>query len=101
MEVQSRKTIDTVLREPRQITLPAEICEQLGLQTGDRLEAPLEADTLVVQPKRSLALRALSDVQAAFAASGITEAELQAEGRRVREKLYGERYVEQVLRPPA
>lgn len=95
MADQRSDTIDIVLRERRQITLPAEICEQLGLQTGDRLEARLENDAIIVRAKRSVALRALRDIQSAFASSGISEEELQAEGRRVRDELYKERYAGQ------
>ncbi|MEW6232932.1 MAG: AbrB/MazE/SpoVT family DNA-binding domain-containing protein [Chloroflexota bacterium] len=65
------------MRERRQITLPAELCERLGRRVGDRLEVRLEDDTLVVKPKKTLALRALREIQAAFAASGMTEEELQ------------------------
>lgn len=95
MTTRQTETIDIVLRERRQITLPAEICQQLGLQVGDTLEARLENDAIVVRAKRSVALRALRDIQSAFASSGISEEELQAEGRRVRDELYKERYAGQ------
>ena len=92
MAMQESETIDIVLRERRQITLPAEIWQRLGLQVGDRLEASLEEDTIVMRPKRLLASRALREIQAAFAASGISEEDLQQEGLRVRERIYKERY---------
>ena len=42
--------------------------------------------------RRTRALAALDEIRRAFAASGVTEAELQAEGRRIREQLSRERY---------
>ena len=42
--------------------------------------------------RRTRALAALDEIRRAFAASGVTEAELQAEGRRIREQIARERY---------
>ena len=86
------EAIDLVLRDRRQITLPIEVCEKLGLQPGDRLELQIVEDGVVIKPKKALALRALRDIQAAFAASGITEEELQEGGRKIREEIYKQRY---------
>lgn len=94
-EIQS---LDLILRERRQITLPAELCEKLGLQVGDRLEVHFDGDTLVIKPKKALALRALREIQAAFAASGLTEKELQEGGRKIREEIFKERYAQKVPR---
>ncbi|MBI2911702.1 MAG: AbrB/MazE/SpoVT family DNA-binding domain-containing protein [Chloroflexi bacterium] len=80
------------LRPRRQLTLPADICEALDLQVGDRLEVSLADDGLLVRPKKSIALDALQEIQRAFAVSGLTEEELQEEGRRVREELSRRRY---------
>ena len=93
-------TLDVILRDRRQVTLPAQVCQRLGLQTGDRLEMRLEDDTLVVKPKRGVALRALREIQAAFAASGITEQELQRSGQEIREQVYRERYGQKTARLP-
>ncbi len=93
-------TLDVILRDRRQVTLPAQVCEQMGLQTGDRLEMRLEDDTLVVKPKKGLALRALREIQAAFAASGISEEDLQQSGRAVREQVYRERHGQKTSRLP-
>ena len=87
-----RPNPDVTLRPKRQITLPAEICEALGLQVGDRLELSVSNNALVVKPKKALALEALREIQSAFAASGLSEQELQDEGRRVREQLSRTRY---------
>jgi AbrB family looped-hinge helix DNA binding protein len=87
-----RKAIDVTVRQRRQMTLPRELCDVLGIQPGDRLEIAVEGDILVGRPKKRLALEALKEIQDAFARSGMTEAELQAAGRRVRRQLARERY---------
>jgi AbrB family looped-hinge helix DNA binding protein len=92
------QSLDLILRERRQITLPAELCQKLGLQVGDRLEVRLDGNTLMVKPKKALALRALREIQAAFAASGITEEVLQESGRKIREEIFEERYAQKTPR---
>jgi AbrB family looped-hinge helix DNA binding protein len=89
-----RSTLDVVLRPRRQLTLPAEVCEELGIQVGDRLEIAVEEGGLVVKPRKAVALDALREIRQAFATSGPAEDELQAEGRAVRERLSRERYGE-------
>ena len=42
--------------------------------------------------RRARAMAALEEIRRAFAVSGVTEAELQAEGRRIREQLSREYY---------
>jgi AbrB family looped-hinge helix DNA binding protein len=79
MQPVERPHPDVTLRPKRQITLPAEICEALGLQVGDRLELSVSNNALVVKPKKALALEALREIQSAFAASGVSEQELQDE----------------------
>ena len=44
------------------------------------------------EERRTRALAALEEIRRAFAASGVTEVELQAEGRRIRAQLSRERY---------
>lgn len=78
---------DLVLRPRRQLTLPAEVCEALGIVPGDRLELSITDEGLLVRPKKSVALQALREIQRVFASSGITEEELQAAGRRARRRL--------------
>ena len=87
-----RAVLDLTLRPRRQLTLPAEVCDQLGVQVGDRLEVSVTDDALLVRPKKVVALKALEEIRRAFAASGVTEEELQAEGRRIREQLAREYY---------
>lgn len=85
---------DITLRPRRQLTLPPEICELLGLQVGDRLELSVTDDALLVRPKKAVALKALTEIQRVFNESGVTEEELQEEGRKIRERLSRTRYGE-------
>jgi len=78
---------EAVLRPRRQLTLPARICERLGLEAGDRIEIALTEGGLLLRPKKNAALLALREIHRAFAEAGITEEELLEEGRRVREEL--------------
>ena len=81
-----------IVRDRRQITLPADICKQLGLDVGDAVELEVENGALRVTPSRKRALDALAAIQKAFQESGVTEKEFLAEGRRVRRELVEERY---------
>ena len=92
MVATEQASLDLTLRPRRQLTLPAEVCDQLGVQVGDRLEISVKDGALLARPKKAVALEALEEIQRAFAASGITEEELQAEGRRIREQLAREYY---------
>ena len=87
-----KKVTDVVLRPKRQITLPKEVCEHLGIEPGDMLELSLEGSALVARPKKVAALEALREIQKAFERSGITEEELQDTGHRVRQEVIRERY---------
>lgn len=87
-----KKVTDVVLRPKRQITLPKEVCEQLGIEPGDMLELSLEGSALVARPKKVAALEALREIQKAFERSGVTEEELQDIGHRVRQEVIRERY---------
>lgn len=88
----TESTFEATLRERRQLTIPAEVCEALNITLGDRLELALTEDGLLVRSKKALALTALREVQRAFETSNISEEELQAEGRRVRKQLARSRY---------
>jgi len=87
-----KKVTDVVLRLKRQITLPKEVCEQLGIEPGDMLELSLEGSALVARPKKVAALEALREIRKAFERSGVTEEELQDTGHRVRQEVIRERY---------
>jgi len=87
-----RKVVDIVLRPKRQVTLPREICEQLGIEPGDVLEVAVEDARLVAKPKKAASMEALREIQQAFERSGITEKELEEAGRRARQEVTRERY---------
>ena len=80
------------LRPRRQVTLPRNVCEALGVKPGDRLVLEVSEGVLVVRPGRQAALEALRAIQQAFAESGVTLEELLEGGRQVREELFQERY---------
>ena len=83
----AEKTVaEVVVRPKRQVTLPREICERLGIGPGDRLELALEGATLVARPKKAVALEALREIREAFRRSGISEKELQRAGRLARQE---------------
>src|SRR3990170_4015893 len=80
------------LRPRRQITLPRDVCEALGVKPGDRLVLEVSDGVLIARPSRQLALEALRAIQQAFAESGITEEELLESGRQIRDELFRENY---------
>ena len=88
----NKRVADVVLRPKRQITLPKNICTQLGIEPGDVLELLVENSALIAKPRKSVALEALKEIQQAFQRSGITEEELQEAGRSVRQEIARERY---------
>ncbi len=81
-----------VLRPRRQLTLPRDICRQLGIEVGDQVELSAEDGMLIVTPSRKLALNALAEIRNAFARSGVPEDELQRAARETRKELIRERY---------
>jgi AbrB family looped-hinge helix DNA binding protein len=90
--MKEKKLTDVILRPKRQVTLPKEVCDQLGIQPGDALEVTVEDCTLIARPRKVVALEALKEIQQAFERSGITEQELQDAGRRIRREVARERY---------
>lgn len=82
---------DVVLRPKRQITLPKDICDQLGVGPGDTLELIVEESVLKATPKKHKALDALNEIQETFRRSGISEGELLKEARNTRQEMARER----------
>jgi AbrB family looped-hinge helix DNA binding protein len=80
------------LREKRQLTLPAEVSDALGLRPGDSIEIRVEEGRAILEPSRRAALDALRAVQKAVAESGVTEEELLESGRQIRKELFRENY---------
>ena len=87
-----KRALRATLRPKRQLTLPREVCEALGIQPGDVLDLEMEDSRLIAVPRKVRALEALRAIQEAFQRAGITEEELWDAGRRVRERLVRERY---------
>jgi AbrB family looped-hinge helix DNA binding protein len=87
-----RGTIDVIIRPKRQITLPREICEELEIGPGDRLELELNGSILMAKAKKAIALEALHEIREAFQRSGIKEEELQEASRQQRQKFAGEHH---------
>ncbi len=79
--------IEIIVRDKRQITLPAEICKRLGISVGDRLEVRLEGETLIARPKKAVAREALRELRELFSTAGISEQELQEHAQGVRSRL--------------
>jgi AbrB family looped-hinge helix DNA binding protein len=86
------QAFDVVVRQRRQITLPADLFEKLGLDVGDRLELRLEGDTVIARAKKTIALDALKEIRRSFAESGISEEEIQEAGHAARSQIVRERY---------
>ena len=89
------KTIDIVVRPKRQVTLPGEVCEMLGIKPGDRLELIVDGDKFIARPVKTVALEALREIRETFERYGMTEEELQESGRRARHSLTRDRYAEE------
>ena len=88
----AKKASDIVIRPKRQVTLPKDICDQLGIEPGDVLELTVENSVITARPRKTTALEALKEIQSAFKRSGIAEEELLDTGRRVRQEVARERY---------
>jgi AbrB family looped-hinge helix DNA binding protein len=86
------KKADVVIRPKRQVTIPRDICDKLGVRTGDVLELSVEDSVLVAKPRKNISLESLKEIRKAFQLAGITEKELKEEGRRVRSEIAGERH---------
>jgi len=86
------KQCEIVIRPKRQVTIPREICERLGIDTGDTLELSVEGAVLIAKPRKAAAIEALKEIRAAFERSGLTEAELAAAARQARQQIAGEHY---------
>lgn len=80
------------IRDRRQITLPADILNQLDLAAGDKLAIQVKKQKLVAKPIRVQAMDALKAIQKAFQKAKISEDELQKSGRTLRRKLTSRMY---------
>lgn len=75
------------IRERRQITLPAEVFEQLALSVGDKLAFQIEKGKLIAKPVRQQAIDTLKAIQKAFEKITVSEKEFLKNGQELRKKL--------------
>ncbi len=80
------------VREKRQVTLPAELLDALGVKPGDNLEAQVDDGKIILKPARKAVLDALMEISRALEAAGVTEEQLIADGKRIRADLAHERW---------
>jgi AbrB family looped-hinge helix DNA binding protein len=88
--MKKKKATGIVLRTKRQITLPGDICDRLGIQPGDILDVTVKDGILFAWPMKAVALEALKEIHRAFEHSGVSERELQEAGRRIRQEVAAE-----------
>jgi len=64
------------IKQRRQVTFPKDLLTKLGLSEGDKLQIEVRSDSeAVIKPQKRVALKALKEIQAIFARSGITKNE--------------------------
>ena len=80
------------VREKRQVTLPAAVCRELGIEPGDLLDATIDDGAIVIRPARKAALDALKELQRAVKESGVTLEELLEGGRHARAEIAHEKW---------
>ena len=80
------------IRSRRQVTLPAEVCDELGLAIGDQLEVKVEEGLIVARPQKLAASEALNQIRRIFAEYGPSLDELLQEAEKIREDIFKERY---------
>lgn len=80
------------IRNRRQITLPANILNKLGLSVGDNLAIQVKEQKIIARPIREQAVDTLKAIQKVFQKSKVSESELQEAGGELRKKLSEEIY---------
>jgi AbrB family looped-hinge helix DNA binding protein len=93
MNTMSKKiSNDIVIRDKRQVTLPRDICNQLGIEEGDSLTVYVEGDRLIAKPRKNVAIDALKELQKLFKDSEVTEKEMLKTSRLIRKDLVKKHY---------
>lgn len=88
----TQTTAEAVFGADGLLKVPAATLEALGVREGDRLTLSVRDGVLVATPNKVLARQALREIREGLAAAGITEEELQEEGRRIREERFRRRH---------
>ena len=76
----------------RQITLPADFCEKLGLKPGDVLDARVNGGAIHIGLPPMNIVDVLEEISRALREAGVTEEELLKSGRQIRRELAHEKY---------
>lgn len=74
------------IRPKRQVTLPQDVLDSMGVVVGDTLSLQVENAQVILRPKKQVALDALKEIQSAFSQSTISESELQSDLKSQRAK---------------
>jgi AbrB family looped-hinge helix DNA binding protein len=80
------------VQEKGQVTLPARIRKQLGIQKGDLVSVTETSDGVLITPQKVIALRALDEIGRALREQGVTLEEWIESGREERDELLKELY---------
>jgi len=80
------------VRSRGQMTLPAEVRQRLGIETGDMVVLADTPEGILITPQDDPVLRALDRIGAALYEQGVTLDELIESGREERTALVRERY---------
>jgi len=80
------------IQEKGQVTLPAEVRQQLGLKKGDLVAVEAAQGAVIITPQEVLATQALNRIGELLREKGLTLEELIAAGREERATLIAELY---------
>lgn len=65
------------IRPRRQATFPSSLLNNLGLEVGDSFEAKIVDDTIILKPRKKIALDSLKEIQSIFKDSKVSEKDVQ------------------------
>lgn len=80
------------IRERRQITLPAEVLNQLKLTVGDSLVLSIDDQKLTAKPLQKQSVETLTALQNVIQKTNVSESEFQNSGQKIRAKIVKEIY---------
>lgn len=80
------------IRQRRQVTFPEPLLNLVGANVGDNLVAEVFNKQIILKPQKQVSLDAFKALQKVFAESGIPEKEMQDNLKRIRQKIYQEKY---------
>jgi len=82
------QTYTVNIRPKRQATFPKTLLEELGVNVGDSFNAYVDENSLVLKPKKQIALDALAELQKAVQESGISKKEMLENLDKIRQEEY-------------